>query len=215
MSGPSRPPPSEPLGREIDLALAMSRERLIEIHLRFLLEFVDRARGEVAPPRALGIYTRLHHLAPSDGLLLAHRMMVQLGRRGEVSPADIQPSESISKDAESWDPPSTVFGRLLRRLRGRVNPGLREWVELHTGRSEAALLEAHVENAIQLIGIVAGERTYAEAVELYAGMVGVHPARVETLYLLTLDRLGRGGTGRAPSEKTVQDVIALRMRESG
>jgi hypothetical protein len=215
MSGPSRPPPSEPLGREIDLALAMSRERLIETHLRFVLEFVDRARGEVAPPRALGIYTRLHHLPPSDGLLLAHRLMVELGRRGDVAPADIQPPDSIVLDTEPWDPPATVFGRVLRRLRGRVNPGLREWVEVHTGRAEAALLEVHVENAIRIIGIVAGERTYAEAVELYAGMVGVHPARVETLYLLTLDRLGRGGTGRSAPEKTGQDVIALRMRESG
>lgn len=190
MSGASPPPRApESVRRQLDLAAAVARERVLDAHLRLLLELVERAREEVPPPRALEIYVRLHRIAPGDALILSHRLLVALGRRIGQERLDIAPPADGKEPP--WDSPSSLLGRLRKRLRGRVNPELRRWVELHTGRAEIALLEVHVENALRVIEILEPMDSYAAAVELYAGLLHVPPPQVETLYFLVLDRLSR------------------------
>jgi hypothetical protein len=218
MAGNSRPPDvPDSLSREIDLAAALAREQVLETHLRFLIEFVERARGDIPPPRVLSIYQRLHHLAPSDGLLLAHRLMVVIGQRESEEPADIQPPMDADREQVPWNGPGTLFRRISRRLRGRVNPGLRDWVELHTGRAEIAVLEVHVENAARFIEILGPDTPYAASIELYANLMHIPVSRVETLYLLALDRVARARAATPDATAAPQpadSVVALRVMEN-
>lgn len=203
MSG-STVPPKVPaaLLREIELAAAVARERLLEVHVQYLLEFVERARAEVPPPRVLSIYCRLHRLAPSDGMLLTHRLLVVLGERADPSTADIQTQADAEPTEAPWNSPTSMLARMRRRLRGRVNPELRRWVEVHTGRTEVALLEVHVEHAVRFIDILQAHTSYAAAVEMYANQVSVPDAQVETVYFMALDRLER--RNRVEEEKAAE-----------
>jgi hypothetical protein len=215
MSG-SIVPPKVPavVSREIELAAAVARERLVEIHLQYLLEFVERARADVPPPRALSIYCRLHRLSPGDAMLLTHRLLVVLGERADPSTADIR--NQLDEPLEApWNSPTSMLARMRRRLRGRVNPELRRWVEVHTGRTQIALLEVHVEHAVRFIDILQSHRSYAAAVEMYATQVNLPAAQVETVYFMALDRLEKrarseeakvGTASPTPAERTLRIV---------
>ncbi len=60
-----------------------------------------------------------------------------------------------------------IFGRLRRRIRGRVQEDLRHRISLAAARTEDALLEAHVENALIFVKALDDEVQAPEAAELY------------------------------------------------
>jgi hypothetical protein len=154
----------------------------MEVHFRYSMELIDHASQEVEPARALSIYTRLHNLRAPDADTLYHKVFVALGRRRSPKP--------YGGDSPEQDPgaktPQSIFGQIRRRLRGRVNIALREWVEYHTGRAETELLSTHVENSLEFVDLLEPAVGMAEAVALYAEELGLHPSRVEVIYFLGL-----------------------------
>jgi hypothetical protein len=173
--------------RKLAISGALATERLMEVHFRYAMELVEHAQQQLEPARALAIYSRLHGLRPADAETLRHRVFVALGRRSIQAPVP-----TVGSDPDQEQPPETpqsVLGVIRRRLRGRVNTELREWVEFHTGRAETELLWAHVENALQFIQLLASIRNVADAVEIYTAELAIPPARTETIYFLTLAHL--------------------------
>lgn len=202
----------------------------MEVHFRYAMELIDHASQEVDPARALSIYTRLHNLRVPDANTLYHKVFVALGRRRSPKP--------FAEDATEHDPgaktPQSVFGQIRRRLRGRVNTELREWVEYHTGRAETELLSTHVENSLEFVDLLEPAVSMADSVALYAEELGLHPARIEVIYYLALasrsarkyttapNELTPGGTGgevRAESSSRSLKLVATRRgsrrREAG
>ncbi len=185
---PSKSKLSAQLERKIDIATALWRERLFEAHLSYAVELIEHAGKSVAPPRAIEIYLRLHQLPPADAENLTHRVLVALGQRDAEG---ITAGEG-SDDAEEgpvWQTVTPAIEWLQRRLRGRVNKELRQWVELHTARTEVALLKIHVANARELIRILEPGASLIASVEMYAEAVHARPALVETIYHLALNAM--------------------------
>jgi uncharacterized protein YbgA (DUF1722 family) len=191
-----------PLRRQIQLLDAMSRERLVDVHFRYSLELVDHARSTVEPSRAFGIYARLHHLRGADADHLYQKVLVALGRRKTLKPF----AGEAADDAPGVDTPQSVFGQIRRRLRGRQNTELREWVEFHTGRAETELLWAHVENARQFAELLEPYLGIAGAVAVYAESLAIPPGRAEIIYYMVLAQRSTDGAPSVPAAETVEST---------
>ena len=178
--------------RKIDIATAVGRERLFEAHLSHAVELIEHARKELAPPRAIDIYLRLHQLPPADAEILTHRVLVALGQLDdEATSADIAVEAERSEPV--WQSVTPTLQWLQRRLRGRVHRELRQWVELHTARTEVALLKIHVRNAQEFIEILQPEVPLMSTVEMYVDAVRARPGLVETVYHLALNSMSEEG----------------------
>lgn len=173
---------SADLRQQLEISSALARERLMDVHFRYAMEFVDRARADVDPSRVLSIYSRLHRLRNEEVNDLHHRIFVALGRRGKRKSL----TSGDAEEERSPESPRTIVGQIRRRLRGRVNTELREWVEYHTGRAETELLWAHVENALTFAELLEEVCGIGEAVTLYAEELEVPDSRSETIYYLAL-----------------------------
>lgn len=200
MPGSSPTPPSREIDRrQLEIATALATERLMEVHFRYAMEFVEHAREQVEAARALAIYTRLHGIRDVDAESLRHRVFVALGRR-----ADPKRVATGGEESPTPESPRSVIGVIRKRLRGRVNLELREWVEFHTGRAETELLWAHVENALQFVELLAPGADVADAVAAYASRLGIPPARTEIIYYLALAHLS-GNPLVSPADDPIVD----------
>ncbi len=146
------------------------------------MELVDRARDDLEPSRAVSVYVRLHQVYGQDADRLHQRVLVSLGRRAPTALS----FAAANGDDDGIATPRSVLGQIRKRLRGRVNLELREWVEYHTGRTETDLLWAHVENAAEFIEILQPIMAVGEAVELYTASLDVPATRAEIIYYLVL-----------------------------
>nr|PZN91840.1 MAG: hypothetical protein DIU52_00265 [bacterium] len=181
------------LRRRLEVAAEVTRAKLVDVHFAHVLELIERARADNLPAgRALEIYARLHHLRDEDAEQLAKRVLAHVGGRAIRLAALGRGDERLS-DVFEDDDVFSVFRQLRRRLRGRRNHELRRWVELHTARTELALLDVHADGAARFIELVKPESSLGDAVRLYARVMQVRDSIVEALYLLALDRHMGGG----------------------
>ena len=141
-------------------------------------------RTELDSKRALDIYARLHKLTPSEAASVNQEVFVALGRRLLPKPVEVQEENARVR----WEDPDSTLRQIKRRLRGRVNSELRDWVEYHTGRTETALFWAHIENAHEFVDLLEKNRSVSEAVSLYADQIGLSPSWTEIIYFIVLDQ---------------------------
>jgi hypothetical protein len=165
---------SRALQRQIDLTTAVCQERLLAAHVRHMLAMVDLVADRIAFDDALEIYVRILRLTPEQARNVGSRALAELGRRtarGEGErPVPLIPEEEGEEEAEApreGGRADLLFGRLRRRIRGRVQEDLRHRISLAAARTEDALLEAHVENALIFVKALDDELQAPDAVELY------------------------------------------------
>lgn len=172
------------LRRQLDLTTAVARRRLQEVHFQQAMELVEHTAGELEPRRALDVYARLHKLTPAESANVSQEVFVALGRK--VLPRQVE----VGTDTPDvrWENPDSTLRQIRRRLRGRVNTELREWVEFHAGRTETAVFWAHIENAHEFVDLLERSRSISEAVTLYADQVGLSPSWTEIVYFMVLDQ---------------------------
>lgn len=194
----------------LQMAGALARERLLDVHFRYAIELIDHASDDVEPARALSIYKRLHGLQGIDASALSHKVFVALGRRAP------QGSTESSSEETTLENPRSILSVIRRRLRGRVNTELREWVEYHTGRAETELLWVHVENALQYVDLLDSVLSPAEAVTLYADELNVPASRTETIYYLALAHRSASTVLPMPAEEPGQpaSIFSTPARQS-
>jgi hypothetical protein len=163
---------SRSLQRQVDLTTAVCQERLLATHVRHVLALVDLVADRLPFDDALDIYVRILSLTPEQARNIGSRALAELGRRGG-RPAP--PAPAPLPEAEVEEDHSTavrgrsdaLFGRLRKRVRGRVQDELRERINLAAARTEDALLEAHVDNALVFRKALAEDLSAPEAIELY------------------------------------------------
>jgi hypothetical protein len=78
---------------------------------------------------------------------------------------------------------------MRERLRGRRLHDLRRWTELHTGSTQAALLEIHVRHALRFVHELNATHSVVEAIQVYEEMVGVPDIMTSALRIYVFDRL--------------------------
>jgi hypothetical protein len=136
--------------------------------------------------RMLSIYTRLHGLNKMDTETLVNRVLALLGRSKKSAPT---PAVYVEGESENFSEGKTIVGSMRERLRGRRLHDLRRWTELHTGSTQAALLDIHVRHALRFIEELRETHMTAEAVEVYEEMVEVPESMREALRIFVLDKL--------------------------
>ncbi len=183
---------SRALQRQVDLTTAVCQERLLVTHVRHVLGLVDLVSAQLPFDDALDIYVRLLRLTPEQARNVGSRALAELGRRERAgwTPAQEEPaaSDRDERDEERVEGRGTqaradaLFDRLRRRVRGRVHEDLRFRINLAAARTEDALLETHVENALLFVRAMARELAETEAVELYLDTMMLPEGTADVIY---------------------------------
>ncbi len=166
--------------RQIDLTTAVCQERLLATHVRHVLAFVDLVSPEIPFDSALDIYARILRLSPEQARNVGSRALASLGHRGGMpDPGDEPRVELMEDDAadredaraaganEAGGRFDAIFGRVRRRIRGRVHDKLRDRINLASARAEDSLFNTHVENALIFSRALSDEVPLHESVDLY------------------------------------------------
>lgn len=171
--------------RELQVCAAVARETLLQTHVARALRLIELADNRVSVMRMLAIYGRLHDLSDADGEVFSNRVLALLGHRARKGQSPLVYVEGEDEQASS----RSVVRAVRDRLRGRRLHELRRWVELHTGSTQAALIEVHVRHAIRFVAELKDTHTIAEALKVYDELVEVPSNMTDALYIYTLDRL--------------------------
>jgi hypothetical protein len=180
---------SEPLRRRVELAIAVAQERLLATHVDHALGLIQLVGERVPFENALAMYTRLLRLSDDEARVITTRALAILGERAATTaswPELI--TEAEMKEAEEGGR-RNLMKTVRQRLRGRVHEDLRKVVELAAARTEVALLNTHVENALNFVELLEAELSLNDAVELYLEALEVRESIAEVAYYLTLTRL--------------------------
>jgi hypothetical protein len=181
---------SEPMRRRVELAIAVAQERLLSTHVDHALRLIQLVGEQVPFENALGIYTRMLRLSDDEARVITTRALAILGEQVVESNAAPTWTDVSPEPVESDDGTRKSFLRNMRqRLRGRVKDDLRRWVELAAARTEVAILNAHVENAMNFVDLLEKEQPPSESVELYLEALEVRESVSEVAYYLALSRI--------------------------
>lgn len=203
---------SEPMRRRVELAIAVAQERLLATHVDHALNLIQLVGQQVPFENALAIYTRLLRLSDDEARVITTRALAILGERAaetESWPELI--TEAEVKAAAEEGGRQRIINTVRQRLRGRVNDDLRRWVELAAARTEVAILNTHVENALNFVELLDKEISFTEAVELYLEALEVRESVAEVAYYLALTRLAEEHLphgGSAPGTKSSRPTLA-------
>lgn len=181
---------SEPMRRRVELAVAVAQERLLSTHVTHALNLIQIVGDQVPFENALHIYTRLLRLTEDEARVITTRSLATLGERatGPTNQPELAAEPEPEPEPDAWRPFS--FMKIMRqRLRGRVNDDLRRWVEMAAARTEVALLNTHVENALNFVELLENDKPSADAIELYLDALDVRESIAEVTYYLALSRL--------------------------
>jgi hypothetical protein len=205
---------SRAMQRQIDLTTAVCQERLMATHVRHVLAFVDLVSDKIPFDEALDMYVRILQLNAEQARNIGSRALAEIGRRTGMSeaPPSVDFADDADADAElEPEPRSTgsegrsdvMFGRLRRRIRGRVQADLRERINLAAARTEDAMLETHVENALIFVKALGDEASASDAVEHYINTMMLAEGLGDVVYNRALRLIAdaelppvEGGAGR-------------------
>jgi hypothetical protein len=214
---------SEPTRRRTELAVAVAQERLLSTHVNNALKLIQLVGEQVPFENALEIYTRLLRLSTDEKRVITTRALATLGERAVES--EVWPELVTEADDEEEESGLRSFMAVMRqRLRGRVKDDLRRWVELSAARTEVAILNTHVENALNFVELLERDVPFSEAVEMYLEALEVRENLAEVVYYIVLSRIAdellphapRGGAAAAPThpQETTDRPLRVVDRET-
>jgi hypothetical protein len=197
---------SEPMRRRVELAVAVAQERLLSTHVDHALKLIQLLGERVPFENALGIYVRLLRLSDDEARVITTRALAILGERAASSdewPELVTASEMREAQAAG----GRGFLRNMRqRMRGRVKDDLRRWVEMMAARTEVAILDTHVTNAVDFVEMLEKEQPAAESIDMYLESLEVRDSIAEVTYYLALSRLADKTLPELPSDRSTVDL---------
>lgn len=199
--------------RRVELAIAVAQERLLSTHVDHALRLIQLVGEQVPFQNALSIYTRLLRLSDDEARVITTRALAILGEQSDTAEAWTEAQVDSDADRDSPETRRSLLAGMRQRLRGRVKDDLRRWVELAAARTEVAILNAHVENAVNFVELLDREQPASDAVELYLDALQVRESIAEVTYYMTLARLaedelpdsGRSQRGRRQAVESTGD----------
>lgn len=194
--------------RELQVAAAVARESVQQMHGTRALKLIDLADNRVSAIRMLSIYARVHGLSNSDEEILTNRVLALLGQRARKGVGPMVYVEGEDIDASET---RSIVSVVRDRLKGRVLHDLRRWVELHTGQTQAALIDVHVRHGLRFVAELRDTHTVQGALQVYREMVDVPANMVDALYIFTLERLA---TEELPRERASSTPMATTIASS-
>lgn len=185
--------------RELQVAAAVAREALLHTHVNGAIELIDLAGDRVSAVRMLDIHLRVNGVPPVDAEVISTRVLALLGEemyRGGKPRVYVEGEAGLAGGVP-------LLGVLRERLRGRSLDDLRRWVELHTGRTQIALLDVHVTHALRFVELLRETHTIPAAIGEYESLIAVPRAFTETLHVFVLERLAVDGLPAGPHAEQV------------
>jgi hypothetical protein len=190
--------------RELMVSAAVAREAVLQTHVARAMRLIELSGNRVSVMRMISIYTRLHDLSKMDTEALANRLLALLGRsRKTAAPT---PAVYVEGESENFDNQRSIVGSVRDRLKGRRLHDLRRWIELHTGSTQAALIEIHVRHALRFVEDLRGSHITSEAVEVYEEMLEVPETMHSALRIYVLDKLAQE---ELPKGQVSSDLAAV------
>lgn len=181
---------SQPARKRVELAVAVSQEKLLTTHVAHALDLISLVNQDVSFTDALEIYTRLLRIDEDEARNIGTRTLAVLGDKVESDGNWPEPERPSRPEAEGQEDTGwSLFGQLRHRLRGRVNDDLRRRIELVAARAEVALLHTHVDNALHFADFLDDEVDERQAIELYLDALDVRDSIAEVVYYMSLARL--------------------------
>lgn len=180
---------SETMRRRVELAVAVAQERLLSTHVNHALGLIQLVGDQVPFENALNIYTRMLRLSDDESRVITTRALAILGERAAQTEEwpEFTKAEAPTENGETAR--RKFMNQFRSRLRGRVKEDLRRWVELVAARTEIAILNTHVDNAMNFVELLEKEATFNDAVELYLEALEVRESIAEVAYYMALTRL--------------------------
>lgn len=182
---------SLPARRRVELAIAVAQERLLGTHVAHALELIELVGDQVPFDEALDIYNRLLRITAEEERIVTTRALAILGARTDEPrswPERMAEADAAAEEAAKADRKS-LLNHLRSRIKGRIQDHLRHWIELEAARTEVALIDAHVINALYFVSILDNELPLTEAVELYLEALAVRDTIAEVVYYFALAKL--------------------------
>lgn len=171
--------------RELMVAAAVAHEAILQTHVMRAMRLIELSGNRVSVMRMLSIYTRLHELSKMDVEALANRVLAVLGRSRKSQ----TPAMYVEGESENFDDRRSIVGSMRERMRGRRLHDLRRWTELHTGSTQAALLEIHVRHALRFVHELHESHDIFDAIGVYEDMVEVPDNMTDALRIYVMDKL--------------------------
>jgi hypothetical protein len=189
--------------RRVELAVAVAQERLLSTHVNHALGLIQLVGDQVPFENALNIYTRLLRLSDDEARVITTRALAIMGERAAETEEwpEFVTTEAPPQNGESAR--RKFMDQFRQRLRGRVKDDLRRWVELVAARTEIAILNTHVDNAMNFVELLDKEAPFSEAVELYLEALEVRESVAEVAYYMALSRLADQHLPKGPTEEPV------------
>src|SRR5688500_9950796 len=172
--------------RELQVVAAVARDAVAQLHITRALKLIDLAGNKVSVIRMLAIYTRVHGLPLADGEMVGNKVLAAVGHRTRKGQ---QPAVFVEGEDENIGDTRSFVGIVRDRLKGRIHHDLRRWVELHSGSTQAALIDLHVRHALRFVQELRETHGIAEAIEIYRELVEVPPNLADAVYIYSLDTL--------------------------
>lgn len=173
--------------RRVELAIAVAEERLLSTHVKYALQAIELTEDRLDFETALDIYSRLLRLDADDARVVDTQVLARLGEREAGRSGPATPS-AITDEPSDTEEHRSFISQIRQRLRGRVQDDLRRLFELQAARAEVALLETHVDNAVNFVEILHEDIALTDGAELYLEALDVRDAIAEVVYYITLDR---------------------------
>ena len=178
---------TEPARRRVELAVAVAQERLLATHVDHALNLIQLVGDQVPFENALAIYTRLLRLSDDEARVITTRALAILGER--AAETENWPELITAAELEEAEEGGRFIRTVRQRLRGRVNEDLRRMIELAAARTEVAILNTHVDNALNFVELLERDQAFTDSVELYLELLEVRESVAEVAYYMALTRL--------------------------
>ena len=193
--------------RELMVSAAVAREAVLQTHVARAMRLIELSGNRVSVMRMISIYTRLHDLSKMDTEALANRLLALLGRSRKTQTQT--PAVYVEGESENFDNQRSIVGSVRDRLKGRRLHDLRRWIELHTGSTQAALIEIHVRHALRFVEDLRESHVTQEAIEVYEEMLEVPETMHAALRIYVLDKLAQE---ELPKGQVASDAVPVAVQ---
>jgi hypothetical protein len=205
---------------DIDVAIAVAKERVADAHLEHAIAFLQFVADDNSAPRALAFHARLHSMSEDDYRNLRNRVLATVGGVAAGAPREPPLGAPGPEAAIDWSEDTSLFRRMRRRFGGRRDRRLRRRMELFAGKVQAALIRVHVESIRRLLELHDAEAGVSGVVQAYMSALSLRPALYQAIYIPTLESLAAemdlsDGTSEPADEATPVVALPSRKRRSG
>jgi hypothetical protein len=176
----------EPVRQKLERAAAAAWEAVVDTHADHAARFVTLMSERLAFDQAVNRYLAEIDIRDPMASAIRSRTVIRLADLPAPLPEGLEDEEVARKGLKRFRPDVLAKG-IARRV--RESEAVEEWVRLAIARAEEGVLLTHIENAVELAGIVEGHLGLDEAVEDYIDLMRLTGGRAQSVYQRTMARL--------------------------